>query len=443
MAALFSLISGYRMKRVSQLTAALMLSGLAHMTFAAQMPSQMTLSNLQAQHGVVIDTRPSAFYNGWPQTVHGVGGHEPAALNLSASWLGMMNDEQLQVWAKQHNIAADSLIALYGQSAETKAVKERLFKLGYSHIALLSDALQQPARLQKMAHFEQLVYPQWLHNLMQNKPVAAKPAGEVKIIEAAWGAPKQYLLSHIPGADYIDTNEVESEPLWNKVSDDKLKALLAKHGIRHDTTVVLYGRDVYAAARVAQILLYAGVNDVRLLDGGWQSWSDAQLPVERGLPNDVKPAPDFGAPIPGQPQLMLDTEQARGLLGRKDASLVSIRSWPEFIGITSGYSYIKPKGEIAGARWGHAGSDSTHMEDFHNPDGTMRSADDIAAMWKSWNITPDQHVAFYCGTGWRASETFMYARAMGWQNVGVYDGGWYEWSSHPDNPVVSGERKPD
>lgn len=430
------------MKRVSQLTAALMLSGLAHMATAADMPSQMTLSTLQAQHGVVIDTRLSAFYNGWPQTISSVGGHEPAALNLSASWLDMMNDEQLQLWAKQHAIKPDSLIALYGNDDETKAVKTRLSKLGYQHVALLSDALQQPARLQKMAHFEQLVYPQWLHNLMQNKAVVAKPAGEVKIIEAAWGAPKQYLLSHIPGADYIDTNDIESEPLWNKVSDDKLKALMAKHGIRHDTTVIMYGRDVYAAARVAQILLYAGVKDVRLLDGGWQSWSDAKLPVERGLPNDVKPAPDFGAAIPGQPQLMLDTEQARGLLGRKDASLVSIRSWPEFIGITSGYSYIKPKGEIAGARWGHAGSDSTHMEDFHNPDGTMRSADDIAAMWKSWNITPDQHVAFYCGTGWRASETFMYARAMGWQNVGVYDGGWYEWSSNPKNPVATGERKP-
>ncbi|MEW7311316.1 rhodanese-like domain-containing protein [Buttiauxella gaviniae] len=431
------------MKRVSQLTAALMLSGLAHMAYAAELPSSMTFNTLQAQHGVAIDTRPSAFYNGWPQTVHGVGGHEPAALNLSASWLGMMNDEQLQLWAKQHTIAPESVIALYGKSDETKAVKARLSQLGYKNIALLSDALQQPARLQKMAHFEQLVYPQWLHNLMQNKPVAAAPAGEVKIIEAAWGAPKQYLLSHIPGADYIDTNEVESEPLWNKVSDDKLKEMLAKHGIRHDTTVILYGRDVYAAARVAQIMLYAGVKDVRLLDGGWQSWADAKLPVERGLPNDVKPAADFGAPIPGQPQLMLDTEQARGLLGRKDASLVSIRSWPEFIGTTSGYSYIKPKGEIAGARWGHAGSDSTHMEDFHNPDGTMRSPGDIAAMWKSWNITPDQHVAFYCGTGWRASETFMYARAMGWQNVGVYDGGWYEWSSNPKNPVATGERKPD
>ena len=47
---------------------------------------------------------------------------------------------------------------------------------------------------------------------------------------------------------------------------------------------------------------------------------------------------------------MIDMAQARGMLHRQDASLVSIRSWPEFTGETSGYSYIKPKGEIAGAR---------------------------------------------------------------------------------------------
>ncbi|WP_249925738.1 rhodanese-like domain-containing protein, partial [Escherichia coli] len=51
--------------------------------------------------------------------------------------------------------------------------------------------------------------------------------------------------------------------------------------------------------------------------------------------------------------------------------------------------------------------------------------------------------SFYCGTGWRASETFMYARAMGWKNVSVYDGGWYEWSGNPQNPVATGERGPD
>ena len=430
------------MKPVSHLTALALALGLASASAsAAEMAKTVTLSQLQQQNGALIDTRASAFYNGWPQTLNGASGHEPDALNLSASWLGVMSNTQLAGWAKQHQLTPQTPLALYGDEKDNKAVAERLRNIGYTHISQLGNALQSPERLQRLAHFEQLVYPQWLHDLMQSKPVSAKPTGDWKVIEVAWGAPKYYLLSHIPGADYIDTNEVESEPLWNKVSDDKLRAMLAKHGVRHDTTVILYSRDVMAAARVAHIMLYSGVKDVRLLDGGWQSWSDAGLPVERGTVPAVTAASDFGAPLPGQPQLMLDVEQARGLLHRQDASLVSIRSWPEFIG-TSGYSYIKPKGEIAGARWGHAGTDASHMEDFHNPDGTMRSATDISAMWKSWDITSDQQVAFYCGTGWRASETYMYARAMGWPHIAVYDGGWYEWSSNPKNPVATGERGP-
>lgn len=431
------------MKRVSQLSLLALALGLSTSVFATDMAKTLSFSHLLQQNGVAIDTRMSAFYNGWPQSTNGPQGHEPMALNLSASWLSSMTDEQLATWAQQHKLQKETAIALYGNDKDNEAIAARLEKIGYTQIVRLSDALQQQNRLQKLPHFEQLVYPQWLHDLQKNKSVEAKPTGDWKVFEAGWGAPKLYLLSHIPGAGYIDTNEVESEPLWNKVSDEQLKAMLAKHGIRHDTTVILYGRDVYAAARVAQIMLYAGVKDVRLLDGGWKTWSDSGLPVERGTAPKEKSAPDFGVTIPAQPQLMLDMEQARGLLNRKDASLVSIRSWPEFIGTTSGYSYIKPKGDIAGARWGHAGSDSTHMEDFHNPDGTMRSADDIAEMWKSWNILPEQHVAFYCGTGWRASETFMYARAMGWQNVAVYDGGWYEWSANPKNPVATGDRKPD
>jgi thiosulfate/3-mercaptopyruvate sulfurtransferase len=432
------------MKRVSQLTALALLMGLAASTaFAADTMPTLNLSTLQQQHGVAIDTRLSAFYNGWPQSANGPQGHEPQALNLAASWLSAMNGEQLRAWANQHQLQADTPMALYGSADDNSKVAARLKEAGFAKISTLSDAFSQRERLQKLPHFEQLVYPQWIHDLQQGKTVTAAPQGDWKLFEAAWGAPKFYLLNHIPGAGYIDTNEVESEPLWNKVSDEQLKTMLAKHGIRHDTTVILYGRDVYAAARVAQIMLYAGVKDVRLLDGGWKSWSDANLPVERGMPTKEKAEADFGAPIPGQPQLMLNTEQARALLHRQDASLVSIRSRPEFIGATSGYSYIKPKGDIAGARWGHAGSDATHMEDFHNPDGTMRSADDIAAMWKQWNILPTQQVSFYCGTGWRAAETFMYARAMGWNNVSVYDGGWYEWSSNPQNPVARGDRGPD
>jgi thiosulfate/3-mercaptopyruvate sulfurtransferase len=58
-----------------------------------------------------------------------------------------------------------------------------------------------------------------------------------------------------------------------------------------------------------------------------------------------------------------------------------------------GYSYIKPKGDIPGARWGHGGVDANSMSDFHNPDGTMKPAREILAMWDEWNIEPTQQAA--------------------------------------------------
>jgi thiosulfate/3-mercaptopyruvate sulfurtransferase len=48
-------------------------------------------------------------------------------------------------------------------------------------------------------------------------------------------------------------------------------------------------------------------------------------------------------------------------------------------------------------------------------------------------------VAFYCGTGWRASETWFYAFLQDWPRIAVYDGGWFEWSQDPvNNPIEVG-----
>ncbi len=112
------------------------------------------------------------------------------------------------------------------------------------------------------------------------------------------------------------------------------------------------------------------------------------------------------------------------------------RSWTEYIGEVSGYSYIELRGRIV---WGHAGSDAYHLEDYRNIDGTMRNYHEIVAYWKEWRITPDKKIVFYCGTGWRASEAFFYSYLMGWENISVYDGGWYEWSMYPGNPIEIGD----
>lgn len=254
------------------------------------------------------------------------------------------------------------------------------------------------------------------------------------------GAPGQFLQGHIPDAGYIDTNQLEQEPLWNKVSDQALLHLLLENGIRHDTTVVLYARNTLAAARAAHLLLYAGVSDVRLLDGGLEAWCGAGLALAAGAPHRYPPIADFGAAFPARPDYLIDTQQVKSLLQRDDGTLVSIRTWDEFIGTTSGYCYIDVKGDIAGARWGRAGADVNSMSDFHNPDGTMKDAGEICAFWEQAGIHRDRLTAFYCGTGWRASVAFFYAWLMDWERISVYDGGWFEWSRDPANPVVRGVR---
>ena len=79
------------------------------------------------------------------------------------------------------------------------------------------------------------------------------------------------------------------------------------------------------------------------------------------------------------------------------------------------------------------------MNHYRNVDNTMRSYHEIAANWRLQGIKPDKRVAFYCGTGWRASEAFFYAYLMGWTQIAVYDGGWLEWSQRSTYPVATGE----
>ena len=55
------------------------------------------------------------------------------------------------------------------------------------------------------------------------------------------------------------------------------------------------------------------------------------------------------------------------------------------------------------------------MQHYRTVDNTMRPYPEIAANWAEAGITADKWVAFYCGTGWRASETWFYAYLMGWQ----------------------------
>ncbi|HRN38676.1 MAG TPA: rhodanese-like domain-containing protein, partial [Flavobacteriales bacterium] len=151
-----------------------------------------------------------------------------------------------------------------------------------------------------------------------------------------------------------------------------------------------------------------------------------------------KPVEEFGAKIPVHPEYIVDIEEAKRMIAAPGADLVSVRSWPEFIGEVSGYNYIGPKGRIPGAVFGNCGSDAYHMENYRNLDHTVRESGEVVRNWKEAGIVPEKKLAFFCGTGWRGSEAFYNAWLLGWPKVSVYDGGWFEWSADPNNPVETG-----
>jgi 3-mercaptopyruvate sulfurtransferase SseA len=230
-----------------------------------------------------------------------------------------------------------------------------------------------------------------------------------------------YLSGHIPGAIDMDTLALEAPETWNRRSPEALKAALEQHGITSDTTVVVYGKFMWpdnedefpgsaaghiGAIRCAMIMMYAGVGDVRVLNGGFQSWEDAGYEISTA-DHPKSPVSDFGASIPGRPELIVDMPEAKEMLQSKDAELVCVRSWPEYIGEVSGYNYIQATGRIPGAVFAHCGSDAYHMENYRNPDHTIRESREVVDNWKEASITPDKHLAFIAEPDGAAVKPFI------------------------------------
>lgn len=409
----------------------------------------------------IVDLRPLAAYNGWRLAGEPRGGHIPGAVSFPARWLGSFDDAEVERLLAAKGVTDSSSVVLYGSAGEdVEALAERLDARGTADVRVLRDGWAawsaDPALpVDRLPNHQQLVHVEWLRELLAGGQPESAPAGRYLLFHVNFGVWEEYAEDHLPGALFLDTNWLESSSDWNRRSPTELDLAMRRLGITRDTTVVLYGRDTegdanekwpgrragqIAATRAALILRYCGVDDVRLLDGGYDWWVQAGYPLERTL-REPNPVESFGASIPLRPELIVDLPEAKRILADPaGAALVSVRTWHEHIGAVSGYNYIGPAGRIKGDVWGNCGTDAYHMQHYRNIDNTMRAYPEIARNWEEAGITPDKWVAFYCGTGWRASETWFYAWLMDWPRIAVYDGGWFEWSADPaGNPIEVGD----
>lgn len=279
------------------------------------------------------------------------------------------------------------------------------------------------------------VGPEYVKELMDS-------GEDVVVLEAAWGKVEQdevYNKAHIPGAFHVNTDDIEEEETWNFRTPEEIGKLLKSYGITKDTKVVTYGNSPENAAddRLATVLLWAGVEDVKNLSGGIDAWTKAGYETETKVNQPVATDKDFGVKIPAHPEYILSIDEVKEK--QKDDpkfKLVSIRSKDEFLGKTSGYSYIDRAGEPLGAVWGHDTDDGS----YNNPDGSIVSLEKLESYLGESGVSLEKNdVAFYCGTGWRASVPFLIAHENGYKNAYLYDGGWYVWQMDGENKVQLGE----
>lgn len=284
------------------------------------------------------------------------------------------------------------------------------------------------------------VDPQYVKDVIDGK----SDVKDYVLVEATWGEAKDspdYLKGngHIKGAIHVNTDSVEVGPVWNLRKPEEIEKALLSQGITKDKTVIVYGPDT-GATRVAFTYMYAGVEHVKILNGGIKAWKDKGFETET-TENKPVAATDFGTKIPAHPEYLISLDQAKDKLENdKNFQLISIRSEKEWKGIESGYSYIPKAGEPKGALWGKSGKDNSDMSYYTNPDGTYKSFDEVKKMWEEQGISTDKEMSFYCGTGWRATLPWFMAFENG-LNPTIFDGGWNEWQMHKELPVQVGDPK--
>jgi thiosulfate/3-mercaptopyruvate sulfurtransferase len=121
----------------------------------------------------------------------------------------------------------------------------------------------------------------------------AGPPGRV-LLDVRWAlgddrGHERYLEGHLPGAVFVDLDTELADPPSSEggrhplPSVPRLQAAARRWGIRAGDPVVAYDDSGgLAAARAWWLLRWAGLADVRLLDGGLAAWRRAGGPVEAG-----------------------------------------------------------------------------------------------------------------------------------------------------------------
>ena len=242
----------------------------------------------------------------------------------------------------------------------------------------------------------------------------------VTIISAR--TPADFKKVHITGAVNIDHKSLYAEQSMLKPTSEVAK-ILGDAGISDKKQLVIYddGSGKYSG-RMYWVLKYMGASNVKVLDAGMKGWRIARKPVTKN-PTQVTPT-TFTPKV--NPKIIATMSQVNKAIVGSTGVLVDVRTPEEFAGTAE--SKLR-KGHIPSAI-------NLEHKLVLNPDGTMKSKDELSQLFVTAGITRNKEVILYCESSVRAGIVYLALTSfLEYPKVKVYDGAYLEWQANTSNKV--------
>ncbi|WP_425335405.1 sulfurtransferase [Salipaludibacillus daqingensis] len=240
---------------------------------------------------------------------------------------------------------------------------------------------------------------------------------------------EEYLVSHIPGAVYLDlekdlSGEVQIHGGRHPLPDiDDFIEKLRKSGVSKDSTVVAYDDQRGAmASRLWWMLNYVGHDNVYVLNGGFQYW------VEKGYSTSSR------IPLPNrsnfkydlQTHLIASKSEVKDSIGDDAVVLIDSRAKERYEG------KVEPIDTVAG----HIpGAFQENWQDRTTDVGLWKNQTELRKELNNY-LESSKEIIVYCGSGVTACVNVLALTELGVKPK-LYIGSWSDWISYKDTPIIT------
>jgi thiosulfate/3-mercaptopyruvate sulfurtransferase len=235
----------------------------------------------------------------------------------------------------------------------------------------------------------------------------------------------EYKNGHIPGAINIELFQLhwfDTSKRGIKDFNRQTRILLSRIGVQGGSHVIFYDNvSGISAARGVWLLLYFSHKKVGMLDGGFEKWKKEGYRIE--VKTNALKYSEFKGKI--NYKVLATAKEIKGLLNNKKVWIVDARSSKEFNG-----------SDVRAVSRGHIPSAINIDWENNIENGIFKSNSKLSRIYS--DVPKKSQIITYCQGGYRAANTFLVLKLLGYDKVKMYLGSWGEWGNKLDLPVSNG-----